>query len=642
MKSIITTCADDCPDNCGMIAEVEDGRLVSVKGNPDHGFTRGYLCKRGYKYPQRIYSPYRMLHPMKKTPDGWARISWDEALDTIAAKIAFFAKEYGWPSIMHFQRSASWGASKHLVRRFFNLLGDVTMQTGSLCAGSVMAAQKADMGERLGNDPSDVVNSKVVIIWGKDPVKSSRHIVPFLKEAQKNGTKVILVDPIKTKTAALADMYIAPKAGSDGFLALGIAKELIRTGLTDRAFIEEHAAGYDKFEAMAASVSTDEICERCGIDSRTIEALAALYGNARPASIILGYGINKWVHGPDMIRLIDALGCLTGNIGKAGGGVNHGFATRRHFDPKVMAPIARSHRLISEPRLGPGILESKDPPVRMIWINGTNPAASCPDSHSVIKALKGLDFVVVVDHFMTDTAELADIFLPAATFLEEDDVVVSWGHNWIGPVNAAIEPPGEAKSDLRIVQELALRCGLGDEMAGTTREWLKRLMSPMERLGLTVEKLMESPVRCPVAPQVAFEGGTFKTPSGRFELVDKLPPAQESGRPFHLLSVLSNTWLNSLILENEHPEVPVALLHTKAAGPLGLKSGSRATVRTGAGGLDVEVRLSDDVGEDIIAIDYGTWMKHNGGVNQLTECRVSTSGEMAAYYSTTAEIEAVT
>ena len=173
MKSIITTCADDCPDNCGMIAEVEDGRLVSVKGNPDHGYTRGYLCKRGYKYPHRIYSPYRMLHPMKKTPDGWARISWDEALDTIAAKIAFFAKEYGGPSIMHFQRSASWGASKHLVRRFFNLLGDVTMQKGSLCAGSVMAAQKADMGERLGNDPSDVVNSKVVIIWGKDPVKSA-------------------------------------------------------------------------------------------------------------------------------------------------------------------------------------------------------------------------------------------------------------------------------------------------------------------------------------------------------------------------------------------------------------------------------------------------------------------------------------
>ena len=231
-----------------------------------------------------------------------------------------------------------------------------------------------------------------------------------------------------------------------------------------------------------------------------------------------------------MIRLIDALGCLTGNIGKAGGGVNHGFATRRHFDPKVMAPIARSHRLISEPRLGPGILESKDPPVRMIWINGTNPAASCPDSHSVIKALKGLDFVVVVDHFMTDTAELADIFLPAATFLEEDDVVVSWGHNWIGPVNAAIEPPGRRnrtcdrtgagapvrawRRDGRHDPGMAQTADVADGTAGADRG-----------------KAHGTPVRCPVAPQVAFEGGTFKTPSGRFELVDKLPPAQESGRP---------------------------------------------------------------------------------------------------------------
>ncbi len=644
MKSVITTCADDCPDNCGMVVEVEDGRMVSVRGNPDHGFTRGFLCARGYKYPSRVYSPHRALYPMKKTGKaaGWARISWDEALDTIAEKIAFFKDKYGDPSIMHFQRSASWGASKHLVRRFFNLLGEVTMQKGSLCAGSAMAAQKSDMGERLGNDPSDIVNAKAIIIWGKDPVKSSVHIVPMLKEAQKKGAKVVLVDPIKTKTASLADMHISPKAGTDGFLALGVAKELIRTGLIDRAFIEEHSAGYERFEGMAASVGMEEICAVCGVDAPTIEALARLYGGVRPASIIVGYGINKWVYGPDMIRLIDALGCLTGNIGKSGGGVNHGFSTRRHFDPKVMAPVARNHRLIAEPRLGPGILEAKDPPIRMIWINGTNPAVSCPDSRTVIKALKSLDFVVVVDHFMTDTADLADIFLPAATFFEEDDIVVSWGHNWIGPVNRAIEPLGEAKSDLRIVQELAARCGLGDAMAGTAIEWLKRLMAPMERAGLTVERVMESPVRCPIAPQVAFEGGIFKTPSGRFELVDRLAPAPERKRPFHLLSVLSSKWLNSLILEDEHPEMPVAVVHPKAGESLGLQNGSRARLRTEAGDLVVETRISDEVREDVIAIAYGTWIKRKGGVNQLTECSVSTSGDMAGYYSTTAEIEAVT
>jgi anaerobic selenocysteine-containing dehydrogenase len=258
----------------------------------------------------------------------------------------------------------------------------------------------------------------------------------------------------------------------------------------------------------------------------------------------------------------------------------------------------------------------------------------------VIRALRTIDFVVVVDHFMTDTADLAHLFLPSTTFLEEDDIVVSWGHNWIGPVNQAIEPRGEAKSDLRIAQELARHLGLEAEMAGTTREWLKRIFKPMESSGLSVERVMQGPARCPTAPSVAFEDGSFSTPSGKFEFIQDLSRRPEPRHPFRLLSVLGDRWLNSLLLKEEHPEHPRAILHPDAASRIGLIDRSMARIKSSSGSLTVEVRLSDRTRPDTVVIPHGTWIKRGGTANQLTEDLLSTSGDMAGYHSTTVTIEA--
>ncbi len=641
MSKIITTCALDCPDNCGMIASVENGKIVRLEGNPDHGYTRGFLCRKGYRYPTRVYSPSRVLYPMKKEGGSWQRIGWDEALDTIAGKIAYFRDRDGAPSIMHYQRSSSWGASKHLVKRFFLMLGDITSQTGSLCAGAVMAAQRADMGTRLGNDPDDLLNSKVIVLWGRDPAKTSIHLVPILREAKKRGAYIIVIDPLRTKTAALADWHICPRPGSDGYLAMGVARELLRQGLGDEGFVRSHTAGFEAYKALVDSVTTEDVAERCDLPAETISRLATVYGSNKPAAIILGYGINKWVHSPDMIRLIDALGALTGNIGVSGGGVNHGFETRRHFDGAMMNPRPGvTYREIPEPLLGERLLSSADPAVRMIWINGTNPVASCPDSRTVIRALEQLEFRVVVDHFMTDTAILADIFLPAATFLEEEDLVVSWGHNWIGPVNKVIEPLGEARSDFDIMQGLARRLGM-EEAEGPLRTWMKRLLAPMERAGLSLEDVMKGPVRCPVAPMVAFADRRFKTPSGKFEFLTKAPAVHEKRHPYHLLTILGSRWLNSLILEEEHPPLPIMLINPEAAAREGITEGSRAIVTSDAGELTVEARLSEATRADTIVIPQGSWIKHGGGVNQLTEARLSTAGNMAAYNSTTCTVRPV-
>ena len=380
MERIITTCALDCPDNCGMIAKVQDGRLLRLEANPDQPYTRGFLCKKGYRYPRRVYSPNRIDHPLKRTDRGWERITWEEALDTIAEKIRHFSTTYGSGSIMHYQRSSSWGATKQLVRRFFNLLGGVTTHNGSLCAGSVMAAQGADMGARLGNDPEDLVNSRNILIWGRDPFKSSIHLVPILKEARKRGARIVLIDPIRTDTASIADEHIAPRPGADGFMAVGMARHILDANLHDERFIGRHTQGFEEYLSMIKAFSLDDIAEKCDVERSRIEALARTYAGEKPSAVLLGWGINKWEQSPEMIRLIDALGALTGNIGAAGGGVNHGFLTKRHFDPSVMATSAASFkREIPEPLLGQGILDAEDPPIKMIWINGTNPAVSCPN-----------------------------------------------------------------------------------------------------------------------------------------------------------------------------------------------------------------------------------------------------------------------
>ena len=642
IKKVITASAIDCPDNCGIIATVKDGRLIKLEGNPEHGYTKGFLCKKGYQYIRRVYSNNRVLFPQKRVENGWKRISWDEALDTIAEKIRFFQDALGNGSIMHFQGASSWGATKQLVNRFFNLLGGVTTIKGSLCSGSVRAAQAADMGVRLGNDPESLLNSKVIIIWGRDPVKTSIHLVPILKKARKQGAQIILIDPIRTRTAQICDKHIAPRPGSDAYLAMGMAKELLRMDLVDVEFINNFTAGYDDYLALLNSFSMEEIAEKCDVGLQDIKKLAQAYGRNKPSAIVLGWGINKWVHSPEMIRLIDALGSLTGNIGIDGGGVNHGFLTQRHFDPKVLAPEAITYkRQLSEPLIGQEIKESKNPPVKMIWINASNTVVSCPNSNKVIEALKGLDFVVVVDQFMTDTAELAHIFLPTTTFFEEEDIVVSWGHNWIGPVNKAIEPLGESKSDLQIVQELSKRLGLAKEMEGSPGEWLKRIFKPMEQLGLSVERVMESPVRCPIAPMVAFEERRFLTPSGKFEFIKHFYEEKRNAFPYYLLSPLSRAWHLSLILEDEHPEIPQVFIHPELAKENGILNKAMVLLKSASGELVAEAVLSDTIREDTISITHGTWIKKGGGVNQLTEDLASTAGNMASYYSSTVSIQAV-
>jgi anaerobic selenocysteine-containing dehydrogenase len=646
VKKVYTSCTLDCPDGCGIIAHVDNGRVVKLEGHPDHEFTKGYLCAKTYRFPRRLYSPERQLHPLKRadgtTNSAWVRIGWDEALDLVADGIRRFKAESGSLSIMHYQRTGSWGVTKKLNHRFWNLLGGVTTPSGSLCSGAARAGQKSDFGVRLGHDPSDTVNSKLVLLWGRNPLATNLHLVPLLKKVSEQGGRVVLIDPVKSESATICDQHVQPRVATDASLALALAKIILDEGLEDKDFISKHTDGFAAFRALIESHSLESLSERCGLPIPELQALARDYATIKPASIQLGWGLNKYKTSAEIFRCVDALAAICGQIGIAGAGVTHGFDTQRLFDKTIEAPErAEFHRSIPEPLLGRGLLEASDPPVRMMFVNGGNPVNQSPNSNLVAKALARLDFVVVVDSFLTDTTDYAHVFLPTTTFLEEEDALVSWGHNILGGVNPAIEPVGESRSDLWIMQQLATRLGIEDEMAGSPRDWLRRVMSPMEKKGVSVDDLMNGPVRCPVAPLIPFADFKFPTRSGRFEFVTdvQLDQRKEPDFPLTLVTNFSKKWLLSQMTEAEHPKLATVRVGTDWAIRHGIESGQQMRLRSAVGELVVEVQIDPRVGRDMVIMAVGTWMKRGGGVNILTEDIMSNFGEMAAYGETRVVLE---
>lgn len=648
VEKIYTSCTLDCPDGCGVIAHVENGRVIKLEGHPDHEFTNGYLCAKTYRFPRRVYSEERQLYPLRRvdgtTVSPWMRISWDEALDLVAQKIRALKDTLGPLSMMHYQRTGSWGVTKKLGHRFWNLLGGVTTASGSLCSGAARAGQKLDFGVRLGHDPSDMANSKLVLLWGRNPLATNLHQVPLLKAVRERSGRVVLIDPVKSESATICDQHIQPRVATDAAFALALAKIILSEGLEDKCFIENHTHGFSEFCSLLERHSLEDLTAQCGVAISDMQLIAREYATTKPSSILLGWGLNKYKSSAEIFRCVDALAAICGQIGIAGGGVTHGFDTQRLFDKRIEAgDRAEFHRTIPEPLLGRGLMAANDPPVRMMFVNGGNPVNQSPNSNLVAEALRQLEFIVVVDSFLTDTTDYAHVFLPTTTFLEEEDALVSWGHNILGGVNPAIEPVGESRSDLWIFQQLADRLGLHAEMAGSPREWLKRILSPMEQQGVSVDALLESPIRCPVAPMVPFADKKFPTRSGCFEFIHdvEISPHTDPAFPLTFVTNFSKKWLLSQMLETEHPKTASVRIGPDAAREAGIENGQIACLRSSVGALRVEVSVDPRVGPGMVIMPVGTWMKRGGGANVLTEDVMSNFGEMAAYGETRVRLERV-
>ncbi len=500
-----TVCNRDCPDACGLIATVEDGKLVALGGDPAHPVTKGFLCYRTSRFPEMQNGPLRLTEPLLRRNGVLAPATWEEALGFVADRLLAIRKESGPAAILHYRSGGSLGIVKSVVDLFFEALGPVSVKRGDICSGAGDAAQVIDFGREEAHDVFDVANARNVILWGKNPAVSNVHVQPVLREAKRKGARVLLVDPIRHKSEKLADRVILPRPGGDFDLAMGVAARLFEAGGIDSA-APSYCDHFDEFRALALSRTAAAWAGAAGVAPDDVEALAAALA-ARPCSIQVGWGMGRRMNGAGIVRALDALGAVTGNLGIPGGGVFFSTVRRAPFD---FSFLSKSYpRTFPEPLLGEAILAAEDPPVRAVWVTAGNPVAMLPDSATVARALETRELLVVVDPFLTDTARRATVVFPTTTLVEDDDLLGSYGHHFLGASTPVVAPPPGVLTDLEIVQALAQvideKTGARDEekislkVRGTAREWKKRLLSRVEAAGVTLEQLERASVRHPFA-----------------------------------------------------------------------------------------------------------------------------------------------
>ena len=678
-------CPRNCYDTCGIKSYVKDGVLQFIEGAEESTFTDGGLCVKGYAYPRTVYNPDRIKYPMKQVGRGsgnWQRISWDEAMETIAGKILEIKEKDGNLLGMAMTKySGNFGITHYGVEGMMTSLGYTTRFVGTPCWPAGIDAQNFDMGDMWCNDPEDMVNSKYIIIWGANPAWCSVHSMKYVTEARARGTKVVVIDPVFTQTAAKADEYWQIDTGTDGALALGMARHLVDMGLVKRDWVNDNGLGYDEFEAyLKENVTVEWAAEQTGLPVEAIKAVAEEFAAADPATIWIGYGMQRHINGGQNVRAIDALVAMTGNIGKIGGGARYGhlytwgfnYHAMTHarpegsvgfvgktgpmgeFDTGVTATEAEySDRALNINKIAQEILDVNDPPVRLLWVANKNVLSQDFDRNKIEKAFEKLEMVVVVDQSFTQTAELADIVLPTTTLFEDWTVNVSYWHYWLSVNEQAIEPLFEAKSD--IVIAAALSAKLNSKQPGSCtfptevdpKTWMAAEFNDgiHDLFGIdSWEDLRNGPVKAKMHP-AAWHDLKFKTPSGKFEF--KSERAAEYGHPalpifkerrpayapYRLLTphtkyAIHSQFQNVDWMADFNPE-PFLYVNPRLAQQKSLSDGDMVRVFNDIGEERLRIKITDNVPADTLLM-YENWFGKGNkfNVNNLVD---DTSSDMGKY-----------
>ena len=627
-----TLCNRDCPDACSIVATVQDGRVTRLQGDPTHPVTRGFLCYRTGEFLATQYDPARVTQPLLRRDGALVPVSWDDALDFVAGRLLAIRAESGPEAIFSYRSGGTLGMLGSLTDLLFQHFGPVTTKSGDICSGAGDAAQLLDFGEEDSHDLFDLLNSRHILLWGKNVAVSSPHTIPVLRDAKARGAELVLIDPVHHRTAGLVHRFVQPRPAGDFALAMAVAHLLFVRGTVD-----PEAAAYcdhlDAFEALARSRSVEAWCADADVPVADADDLADRLGSAEPTAILVGWGMGRRGTGGAIVRALDALCAISGNLGIPGGGVSFYFKRRRAFDLAGLrkeAPATEA-RTISEITMGRDLLAA-NPPVRAMWVTAGNPVAMLPDAGCVREALASMELLVVVDSMLTDTAQLAHVVLPTTTLLEADDILSAYGHHWLGVARPVVPPPPGVRSDLEILQGLAERVGLAHVVAGDARSWKERVLSDAVRArGVTLEALEQGAVRNPLAPPVLYADRVFPTASGKVNLVTEAPPAPYAveGYPLCLMSLSteksqSSQWAHA-------PEGPtVATLHPDAAA--GLPDGALARLESTLGALTVRLKHDPRQRRDCVIVPKGGHYGAGRCANVLVPARLTDIGEGGALY----------
>src|SRR6202142_1747457 len=527
MKKVVhAACPHDCPDACGVLITVEDGRATRIQGDPAHPTTRGFLCAKVTKYLDRVYSPDRVLYPMRRggpkgpaagaagpgrsaratqaiRPQTWRRISWDEALDEIAARFRGIVDEFGPEAILPYSYGGTLGAlnGASMDRRFFHRMGASQLER-SICSSAGEEGLKSVIGVKLGTEPEQFAHSRYIIAWGSNIHGNNVHLWPFIVDARRKGAKLVVIDPYRTRTAQCADWYLPINPGTDAALALGLMHVIINENLYDADYVARHTIGFDELKALAQKYSPEKVAHWTGIPPDDIRKLAREYATERPSVIRVNYGIQRSERGGMSMRAVTMLPCLIGSWKEVGGGLQMSLSGSFGLNkaalemPELMKKsLGRPARVVNMVQLGMALNSLDNPPVKALFVYNSNPAAVCPNHNAVIRGLKRPDlFTVVHEQFFTDTTDYADIVLPATTFFEHKDLQAAHGHYYLQVSDQAMEPVGECRSNVDLFRELGARMRFDDDCFRESVDSMidRALNSPNPFLkGITRERLVK-------------------------------------------------------------------------------------------------------------------------------------------------------
>jgi anaerobic selenocysteine-containing dehydrogenase len=673
-----SVCALDCPDTCALVLNIDAaGRATKIAGDPTHPVTRGFLCGKVTKYLDREYHPNRLLYPLRrvgaKGEGKFTRITWDDALGEIAQRLTTISTSDGPEAILPYSYAGTMGLLNYggMDRRFFHRLGASRLDR-TICSNTGGVALMQSQGARFGVEPEQFAKAKLIIAWGANILGTNSHLWPFIVEARRNGAKLYVIDPVKNRTGHAADKHFSVNPGSDLALALGLIHVILRERLEDRDYIDSYANGFSELAALAAEYPPDRVARATGISPTEIELLAREYATTQPSAIRLNYGVQRSDRGGAAVRAISALPVLTGAWRQAGGGLQlttsgafeFNTAALERADLQQLSPLGREARLVNMSRLGHALLELDQPRVRALVVYNSNPAVIAPNQQRVVAGLKRDDlFTVVLEHFQTDTADYADIVLPATTFLEHTDIYRTYGHYYVQMARPALAAPGETKSNVEIFRLLAKQMGFADRCFDETEDQMMEsiLRSGSKFLeGITLDRLeRERSVRlnlsAPGEPFLPFAKGGFRTSSGKFEFgaeaLAYTPPVESRqgdptlhGKfPLELISGKNDDSMNSTFgyRDEVNRQTSLISIHPSDALRRNIVDDMEVRVWNDRGECHLKARVNEDVRPGVVRARSLGWAKTSGnrsGINSLTSDTLTDVGGGPTFYSCLVEV----
>ena len=689
LRVVYGSCPHDCPDCCALETQVdEQGRAVSVRGRADHPVTRGWLCAKVNRYLDRVYHADRLLYPLRRIgPKGsgaFERISWDEAIADITGRWRDIIHQYGADCILPYSYAGTLGLVNGAVTdsRFWHRLGACRLER-AICGHAAEEAVTLTVGGRLAPPPDMLIHSKLILIWGSNPASTAPHIMPFLREAQRNGTRVIVIDPIRTLTARSADWHIQPLPGTDAALALGMMHVMVTERLHRPDWIAGHALGWEYLLERIMQFPPERVAQITGLSLETIVELARSYATTTPALLRVTDGINRHTNGGQTVRTLACLPAITGQYGLLGGGLMYSTSDWLRWDAEAVShrsePVNPPEpRMVNMNRLGAILTGEADPPIYSLYVYNANPVASAPNASRITEGLMREDlFTVVHDLFETDTARFADIILPATSQLEHVDLHKPYGHLTLQYNTPAIAPQGEARSNWDVMRLLAAGMGFSES-------WLQEdansviqgvLAASVERnpflAGITLERLQAEgaiPFPIPSEQRVPFADGIFRTPSGKVEFYsaqaaakgyDPVPnwvPEAESCVPeqgklkadarLPLLCPAAHHFVSStfgnqeLLRTKEH--APTLRIHPRDAAQRGIVHGQMVRVRNERGSCQLVADVTEEVRPGVLATTTVWWPQFSPerrNINWTTSDRLADFGGNSTFYTNMVLVE---